>query len=153
MPRNKYPEVTEKAILDTAKRLFLEHGSRALELAGGYLRTIGGFYLLSFFGHSFVGWYRGEGRMNVTFLCTTVQVGCRVLGTYLLVPALGLNAVAWATGLGWVVMLAVQLGIFFGGLNRTKNEKREVFAVKGKYFSFFERYSVTSPARTDSSPW
>ncbi len=23
MPRNKYPEVTEKAILDTAKRLFL----------------------------------------------------------------------------------------------------------------------------------
>lgn len=93
--------------------LFLEHGSRALELAGGYLRTIGGFYLLSFFGHSFVGWYRGEGRMNVTFLCTTVQVGCRVLGTYLLVPALGLNAVAWATGLGWVVMLAVQLGIFF----------------------------------------
>ena len=26
MPRNKYPEVTEKAILDTAKRLFLEHG-------------------------------------------------------------------------------------------------------------------------------
>ena len=26
MPWNKYPEVTEKAILDTAKRLFLEHG-------------------------------------------------------------------------------------------------------------------------------
>ena len=26
MPRNKYPEVTEKAILNTAKRLFLEHG-------------------------------------------------------------------------------------------------------------------------------
>ena len=37
----------------------------------------------------------------------------RVVGTYLLVDALGLDAVALSTGLGWVVIVLFQVVVFF----------------------------------------
>ena len=74
---------------------------------------MGLFYLLSFSGHSFVGWFRGSGRMGITFWGTTLQIAVRVAGTYLLVDALGLDAVAFATGAGWVLIVAFQLSVFF----------------------------------------
>ena len=92
--------------------LFLERGGEALALSASYLRVVSWFYYLSFIGHSFVGWYRGEGRMNITFLGTTMQIAVRVVGTYLLVGAMGLDAVALATGLGWVVIVSFQVVVF-----------------------------------------
>ena len=77
-----------------------------------YLRLISWFYLLSFFGNSFVGWFRGTGRMNITFFGTTLQIVIRVVGTYLLVGTMGLDAVALATGLGWVAIVLFQTTIF-----------------------------------------
>ena len=77
-----------------------------------YLRLISWFYLLSFFGNSFVGWFRGTGRMNVTFFGTTLQIVIRVVGTYLLVGTMGLDAVALATGLGWVAIVLFQTTLF-----------------------------------------
>ncbi|MCF2661666.1 MATE family efflux transporter [Pseudoflavonifractor phocaeensis] len=93
--------------------LFLERGGEALALSASYLQVVSWFYYLSFTGHSFVGWYRGEGRMNITFLGTTMQIMVRVVGTYLLVDALGLDAVALSTGLGWVVIVLFQVVVFF----------------------------------------
>ena len=92
--------------------LFLERGGEALVLAASYLRVISWFYYLSFIGLSFVGWYRGEGRMNITFIGTTIQIAVRVVGTYLLVGAMGLDAVALATGLGWVIIVLFQIAVF-----------------------------------------
>ena len=43
--------------------------------------------------------------MNITFFGTTLQIVVRVIGTYLLVGAMGLDAVALSTGLGWVVIV------------------------------------------------
>lgn len=92
--------------------VFLEAGSGALALCSSYLRLMGWFYWLSFTGHTFVGWYRGTGRMNITFWGTTIQIIVRVAGTYLLVSRLGLDAVALATGLGWMVIVLFQLTVF-----------------------------------------
>ena len=78
-----------------------------------YLHLISWFYVLSFFGHSFVGWFRGTGRMNITFFGTTLQIIIRVIGSYLLVDAMGLDAVALATGLGWVAIVLFQITVFF----------------------------------------
>lgn len=78
-----------------------------------YLRMIGWFYFLSFVGHSFVGWYRGNGRMNITFWGTTIQITVRVVGTYLLVGQMELPAVGLSTGLGWMVIVSFQLVVFF----------------------------------------
>lgn len=93
--------------------IFLGWGNESAALCISYLKAISFFYLLSFTGHTFVAWYRGTGRMNVTFWCTTTQIAVRVVLTYLLVDALGLDSVALATGLGWVVIVAMQLVIFF----------------------------------------
>ena len=92
--------------------VFLESGSGALALCSSYLRLMGWFYWLSFTGHTFVGWYRGTGRMNITFWGTTIQIVVRVVGAYLLVGRLGLDAVALATGLGWTVIVLFQLTVF-----------------------------------------
>lgn len=92
--------------------IFLEPGTQAVPCAVSYLRLIGLFYFLSFVGHLFVGWFRGNGRMNITFYGTTLQIVLRVAGTYLLIGAMGLDAVALATGLGWVVIVLFQLTVF-----------------------------------------
>ena len=92
--------------------LFLGWGSQAAGECIAYLKAISLFYVLSFTGHTFVAWYRGTGRMNVTFWCTTTQIAVRVVFTYLLVDALGLVSVALATGIGWVVIVVMQITIF-----------------------------------------
>ena len=89
--------------------LFLSSEAEALPLCASYLRIIGGFYFLSFTGHTFVGWYRGSGRMNITFIGTTLQIVTRVVCTYLLVGALGLDAVGLSSGVGWVRIVVVQV--------------------------------------------
>ncbi len=92
--------------------LFLQPGSQSAVLCASYLRNIALFYLLAFCGHTFVGWFRGNGRMGVTFWGTTLQIVVRVIGSYLLVGLLGLDAVALATGGGWVLIVAFQLTVF-----------------------------------------
>lgn len=77
-----------------------------------YLHWIGGFYFLSFAGHLFVSWYRGTGRMNITFWGTTIQVAVRVVLSYLLVSLMGLGAVGLATGIGWIVIVIFHGGVF-----------------------------------------
>ena len=81
-------------------------------LGASYLRLMGCFYFLSFMGHSYVGHYRGIGRMNVTFWGTTLQIAVRVVLTYALADAMGLDAVALATGLGWVAIVLFHSTVF-----------------------------------------
>lgn len=87
-------------------------GSEAVPYAVSYLRLISLFYFLSFAGHLFVGWFRGTGRMNITFCGTTFQIIIRVAGAYLLIGTMGLDAVALSTGLGWVAIVLFQIIVF-----------------------------------------
>ena len=95
--------------------LFLGADEESVALCMSYLQLISWFYVLSFTGHSFVGWFRGNGRMNITFWGTTIQIAIRVVGTYLLVSAMGLDAVALATGLGWVIIVFFHACMFYLG--------------------------------------
>ncbi len=47
---------------------FLDGDGASIDLGASYLLWMGPFYFLSFIGHSYVGHYRGIGRMNVTFI-------------------------------------------------------------------------------------
>lgn len=102
--------------------IFLPGGSPEAALCASYLHLMGLFYLLAFSGHSFVGWFRGSGRMGVTFWGTTLQIAVRVTGTYLLVDALGLDAVALSTGAGWVLIVVFQLTVFCLERRRLRQE-------------------------------
>lgn len=92
-------------------QLFLE-GASAVDLCSSYLQLMSLFFLLSFFGNSFVGWFRGMGRMDITLIGTTLQIVIRVAATYLLVDTMGLDAVALATGLGWTAIVLFQIVVF-----------------------------------------
>ena len=87
-------------------------GGEGMAPCVSYLQLISWFFLLSFFGNSFVGWFRGTGRMNITFFGTTLQIAIRVIATYLLVDTMGLDAVALATGLGWTAIVLFQITVF-----------------------------------------
>ena len=54
--------------------------------------------------------------MNITFFGTTLQIVVRVVCTYLLVDLLGLDAVALATGLGWVVIVLFHSTVYLAGV-------------------------------------
>ena len=92
--------------------LFLSGDPQAAALCISFLQLISWFYLLSFFGNSFTGWFRGRGQMKITFWGTTVQISIRTAGTYLLVSAMGLNSVALSTGLGWIFIVIFQTTLF-----------------------------------------
>ena len=108
-------------------QLFLKTEPEAAALCVSFLELISWFYLLSFFGNSFVGWFRGCGRMNITFWGTTMQIALRVAGTYLLVSSMGLDAVALSTGIGWCLIVAYQFLVFF--LERRGSRPRQTETV------------------------
>ena len=65
-------------------------------------------YLLAFWADTNQGYFRGSGHIHYAFYATLLQIVLRVLFTYLLPAELGVTAVAAATGLGWVAMIALQ---------------------------------------------
>lgn len=89
-----------------ALRLFLR-ASETTSLAAGtaYLKIIFFFYGLSYLGYFFVGTARGYEKMSVPLVATTIQITVRVLCSWLMIGRLGLSAVAWATGIGWVFVV------------------------------------------------
>lgn len=94
------------AVSPSVLRLFLDPSETESMAAGiAYLRLIFFFYLLSYSGYFFVGVSRGFGKMSVPVLATTIQITVRVILSALLIRRLGLSAVAWATGIGWVFVV------------------------------------------------
>ena len=98
---------------ESLSALFLGETGTGMTECISYLTIISWVYVLTFSGHSYIGWFRGIGRMNITFLCTTAQILIRVVGTYLLVNAMALDAVALASGIGWVVIFCCHTTFFF----------------------------------------
>jgi len=76
----------------------------AFESAGEYIRTISLFYLFCFTGNTFAGYFNGCGRVSVPFIGAVGHITLRVVLSWLLIPRLGLSAVAVATGCGWLMV-------------------------------------------------
>lgn len=91
-------------------------GSRegtAFIAAVAYLRFVALFYTFCFTGNTFTGYYSGTGKVMLPFLGALGHISIRVIFSWLLFPHLGLNAVALATGIGWVCANG-----FWGGMKR-----------------------------------
>lgn len=97
--------VTKKAVI-----LLMGNPSLAvLENADQYMIVISVFYFLCFTGSSFVGYFRGIGRVEVPVIGTIIQIFVRVVLSYMLIGTMGLKAVALATGTGWAVIVIYQI--------------------------------------------
>ena len=98
-------------IITTNKAVILLMGSPSAEVlknAGQYMTVISIFYFLCFIGSSFVGHFRGIGRVEVPVIGTIIQISIRVVLSYMLINTMGLKAVALATGIGWAVIVIYQ---------------------------------------------
>lgn len=91
-------------------------GGAACQQGSSYMRLIALFYPLCFIGNAFVGYFEGMGRMGIPVLGATCHISLRVLLSWLLIGKLGLNAVAAATGLGWLFVVLLWGGIWLKSL-------------------------------------
>lgn len=81
-------------------------GGESLEPALGYLRLVACFYVLNFLGSGLAGYFQGRGRVNIPVIGAAGHISFRVVCSWLLAPRMGLPAVALATGLGWLGVVA-----------------------------------------------
>lgn len=88
-------------------------GSSMMELGVQYLGLMAFFYLLPAFTNGIQGFFRGMGNMKITLISTIIQISVRVVFVYILVPAIGMTGVAYASLIGWVCMLAAEVPYYF----------------------------------------
>lgn len=89
-------------------------GSAAvITLGSQYLSWMALFYLLPAMTNGVQGFFRGMGKMYTTMLGTFLQAGLRTVCTYLLVPRLGLTAIAFSCAIGWCAMLLFEVPYYF----------------------------------------
>ena len=70
------------------------------------LRLVACFYVFNFLGSGLAGYFRGRGRVNIPVIGAAGHISLRVALSALLAPVMGLPAVALATGLGWIGVVA-----------------------------------------------
>lgn len=90
----------------TASRFLLgSSATKSYTEALRYLYWISPWYLCCFRGSTFTGFFSGYGRLDITTAGTVLHIAIRVVLSMLLVPHIGLVAVALATGIGWLVAI------------------------------------------------
>jgi MATE family, multidrug efflux pump len=87
--------------------------SNVVELGSTYLAYMGFFYLLPAFTNWIQGYFRGMGKMQVTFYSTTIQMIFRVLFVYLMIPIAGFTGIAYGCLAGWIAMLLYEVPVYF----------------------------------------
>ena len=78
----------------------------------GYLKVISCFYVLCFIGNGLVGYFEGNGRVTVPIIGATMHITLRVILSWLFVRSAGLNAVALATGIGWLLAVSLWWAVY-----------------------------------------
>lgn len=76
----------------------------AYESACTYMRTIAVFYVFCFTGNAFAGYFNGCGQVTVPLIGSVGHITIRVILSWVLIPQMGLKAVAAASGIGWILV-------------------------------------------------
>ncbi len=79
------------------------NSGRAFHEGIKYLQIISFFYIFCYSGNTFTGYYNGIGKVLIPFIGASSHILIRVIFSWLLFPLFGLQAVAFATGIGWIL--------------------------------------------------
>lgn len=102
-----------------AVRLLMGNPSETvMQNACAYMNVISVFYFLCFWGNAFVGYYRGNGMIKIPVIGTTLHIAVRAILSWYLIGRMGLEAVALATGIGWICVV-----VFHGSIYLRLNRK------------------------------
>jgi len=83
--------------------------STSIALGALYLTYMAFFYIMPANTNGIQGFFRGMGKMNVTWHATSIQMLFRVLFAYTLIPYLGFSGIAFACFGGWAAMLIFEV--------------------------------------------
>ncbi len=84
-----------------------------IEKGSMYLYYMSFFYIYPSLTNAFQGFYRGMGKMYTTVLGTFIQISIRAVFTFLLTPSFDIAGVAFASALGWSMMLLFEVPYYF----------------------------------------
>ncbi|MDO4960546.1 MAG: MATE family efflux transporter [Eubacteriales bacterium] len=76
-----------------------------VEMGVTYLSVKAFFFVMPCLTNSVQGFFRGLGHMSVVLAATVIQISVRTLGVFWLVPRIGITGEAYASFLGWFLML------------------------------------------------
>ena len=79
------------------------HTGNAFTQAVSYMKIISLFYLFCFTGNTFAGHFDGVGKVTIPFIGAVGHILLRVIFSWIFIQKFELNAVAVATGIGWVL--------------------------------------------------
>lgn len=119
------------AAVPSLKLVLPEGSENSLIPAVSYLRLIACFYLFNFLGSGLSGYFQGRGHVNVPVIGATSHISIRVVLSFLLAPRMGLAAVALASGLGWVWVVAFW-SVLFRRDQKALAEDRPFFLFRAK---------------------
>lgn len=78
--------------------------SSSYQNAVSYLRTIAVFYTFCFVGNTFAGYLDGIEKVSIPFIGAAGHIALRVILSWLFIQDYQLPAVAFATGIGWILV-------------------------------------------------
>jgi len=107
----------------TVMLLLRERQGLAFESAVSYLRLISIFYVFCFTGNTFAGYFDGCGKVAIPFIGAVSHISFRAILSWMWIKPLGLDAVAGATGIGWILVNAFWTIMYaiIGKRNRAKS--------------------------------
>ena len=70
-----------------------------------YMQIVAMFYFLCFTGNALAGYFEGRGLLMIPVIGATGHISLRVILSYLTINDYGLEAVAYATGVGWLCVV------------------------------------------------
>lgn len=85
------------------------HTGTAFIQAVSYMKIVSLFYIFCFTGNTFAGYFDGIGKVSIPFTGAIGHILLRVVLSWIFIQKIELNAVAVATGIGWVLV-----NIFWG---------------------------------------
>lgn len=99
--------------------------SEIIKTGTGYLRIEGTFYWGIGILFLLYGYFRGNGKPEISVVLTVVSLGTRVLLAYLLSPhpAIGVYGIWWAIPIGWILADIAGAMMMYGALRRIERTK------------------------------
>ena len=99
--------------------------TEVMDMGRAYLTYMAMFYILPAMTNLCQGFFRGMGRMQVTLWATLTQISIRVAVVLLMVSGSGLNAVAFGSAAGWLVMLAWEVPLLVRTMRTYTADKKK----------------------------
>jgi putative MATE family efflux protein len=102
------------------KLLSPDESRTMVEIGAAYLSVKAWMFIMPGFTNALQGYFRGIEKMRITLYATLIQISLRTFFVYVLVPKIGITGEAYASLIGWALMLLYEYPLYFKNI-RSRN--------------------------------